>query len=173
MPTLELISPATVNAFKMVRLRALQDFPSAFGSTYEKESRFSEADWLKRAIAWTREGSIAYLTMDREEPCGIVAGFLDKEDSRRAHVASMWVAPAYRRGGLGNALINAIETWAEGLDVTELQLMVTNINRGAIQFYVHLGFAMTGVTEPYPNDPALFEYQMLKKLSRDRNVLAV
>jgi hypothetical protein len=33
-------------------------------------------------------------------------------------------------------------------------------------FYEQFGFSMTGNTEPYPNDPALFEYVMVKEIIR-------
>jgi ribosomal protein S18 acetylase RimI-like enzyme len=42
--------------------------------------------------------------------------------------------------------------------------MVTSANHAAIAFYQRLGFAMTGRTETYPNDPALFEHEMAKML---------
>jgi hypothetical protein len=48
MPTIEPLSPRLVEEFKTVRLRALKDTPTAFGSTYAKESAFSDGDWLKR-----------------------------------------------------------------------------------------------------------------------------
>jgi ribosomal protein S18 acetylase RimI-like enzyme len=38
--------------------------------------------------------------------------------------------------------------------------MVTCNNKAAIMFYQRLGFSLTGRTEPYPNDPALIEYEM-------------
>jgi len=39
-------------------------------------------------------------------------------------------------------------------------LSVVSTNEAAISFYLRLGFTMTGKTEPYPNDPALIEYEM-------------
>jgi ribosomal protein S18 acetylase RimI-like enzyme len=48
--------------------------------------------------------------------------------------------------------------------VYELILTVTSVNHGAIRFYERLGFRKTGKTEPYPNDPAIFEYEMLLAL---------
>jgi ribosomal protein S18 acetylase RimI-like enzyme len=47
----------------------------------------------------------------------------------------------------------------------ELWLMVTSVNPGATRFYQRLGFCKTGKTEPYPNDPAIFEYEMMLKLN--------
>ena len=42
--------------------------------------------------------------------------------------------------------------------------MVTSANLAAISFYQRLGFIRTGRTEPYPNDPAIFEYEMSKPI---------
>lgn len=44
MITIEPITPQTALTFKAARLRALQDTPSAFGSTYAKESQLTDAD---------------------------------------------------------------------------------------------------------------------------------
>jgi len=41
-----------------------------------------------------------------------------------------------------------------------LLLMVTSNNEPAMRFYEKLGFTRTGRTEPYSNDPAVFEYEM-------------
>ena len=38
--------------------------------------------------------------------------------------------------------------------------MVTDHNRGAIDFYKRVGFATTGYTEPHVNDPAVTELEM-------------
>jgi ribosomal protein S18 acetylase RimI-like enzyme len=43
-------------------------------------------------------------------------------------------------------------------------LTVTSNNGTAMRFYEGLGFARTGRTEPYPNDPALFEHEMERSI---------
>ncbi len=83
--------------FRDVRLRALLDAPSAFSATYAEESRLTDADWLNRAAERSGRRSTSYLAMDGKNPCGIVAGFIDKDDRVRAHLVSMWVAPTHRR----------------------------------------------------------------------------
>jgi GNAT superfamily N-acetyltransferase len=160
MPLLEQISTNDVLVFKTVRLRALQDSPAAFGSTYARESQFPDAEWLKRAANMNGEKAIGYLAMDDDGACGVIGVFRDEHDSLSANVVSMWVAPAYRRTGLGASLIAALQTWARNHGVLVLRLMVTSNNRAAIEFYEHMGFSMTGNTEPYPNDPAVIEYEM-------------
>ena len=102
MPTLEPLSPQLVKEFKTVRLRALEDTPTAFGSTYAKESQLSDDDWRKRVAIWNGDTAACYIAIDEGAPCGIIAGYFDKDNPRRANVVSMWVAPAHRRTGLGN-----------------------------------------------------------------------
>ena len=46
MITLAPLTTQNVQLFKMVRLQALQDTPSAFNSTYARETLFADADWI-------------------------------------------------------------------------------------------------------------------------------
>jgi ribosomal protein S18 acetylase RimI-like enzyme len=164
MITLEQLSSHLVNHLKTVRLRALHDAPTAFGSTFLKESQLSDEDWLKRVSTWNSDRSVCYIAMDNDAPCGIIAGKFDDNDPQRAEVVSMWVSPAHRRTGLAATLMNAVQWWAQNQGLGELRLMVTNKNAAAIRFYEKCDFAPTGVTGPYPNDPALFEVEMAKPL---------
>ena len=166
MPTLEPLSPRLVQEYKTVRLRALKDSPTAFGSTYAKESAFSDSDWLRRVDSWNSQGGVCYLGMDAGAPCGIIAGYSDKNDPPRLWVASMWVAPTHRRSGLGTMLMDAVKMWAHTLTVAELYLMVTSNNLAAIRFYERCRFTFTGTTGPYEHDPALFEYEMVTHLPK-------
>ena len=164
MITLELITSENALVFKDVRLRALQDTPSAFGSTYAKESALKDADWIKRAAQWSNERAAAYLAMDKDTACGIAGVYLDQNDATLAHLGSMWTAPSHRRRGVGRLLVNEIIRWVQLRKVHALRLMVVCNNQSAILFYERLGFTMTGRTEPYPNDPALMEYEMSRPI---------
>jgi ribosomal protein S18 acetylase RimI-like enzyme len=158
------ITPLIAVAFKATRLRALQDAPYAFGSTYARESEFSDAEWLARTERWNGERGVGFLAMDYEVACGIAGSFLDDADARRAELVSMWMAPTHRRQGTGRLLVNAVLTWAHSRKARFLHLMVTSTNQPAIQFYEELGFTKTGRTEPYPNDPAVTEYEMSRPI---------
>jgi ribosomal protein S18 acetylase RimI-like enzyme len=158
--TLEMVRPAEAMVFKDVRLRALRDAPGAFGSTYAKEAKLTDEDWAARVAQWTGETSTAYLAMDAGLACGIAAGYVDRDDATCAELVSMWVAPTHRRAGVGRELVQAVREWARARGVRRLLLCVTCTNTGAIAFYERLGFTMTGRTKPYPNDPAVIEYEM-------------
>ena len=164
MIVLHQITPPLASAYKAVRLRALQDTPSAFGSTYARESQFSEADWQQRAANLCTPRSIGYLAHDAHNYCGIAVGFLNEQNPQHADLRSMWVAPTHRRTGAGRLLVDAIESWARKQGAHTFQLMVTGGNLTAIAFYHRLGFSKTGRTEPYPNDPAVTEHEMSKPL---------
>lgn len=160
MLSIETITPGTLSLFKTVRLQALQDTPLAFGSTYAREAAFSDEDWRARLERWNGDTGIGFLAIDRGVPCGIAGSLIDPADSTRADLISMWLAPAHRRRGLGKMLVQAVVDWARLRKIFVLRLMVTHTNQSAIEFYLTLGFAMTGRTEPYPNDLALTELEL-------------
>jgi ribosomal protein S18 acetylase RimI-like enzyme len=164
MATLHQITLPLASSYKAIRLRALQDTPAAFGSTYARESQFTDADWQQRTANLCTLRSIGYLARELDEYCGIAVSFLNEQNPQHAELMSMWVAPERRRTNTGRLLVDAIESWAHRSGAHTLQLMVTNINVAAISFYQRLGFTQTGRTEPYPNDPALTEYEMSKSL---------
>jgi len=165
MITLEPITPHNVSIFRAVRLRALQDTPHAFSSTYAQECQFTEADWIDRARRWNGERGVGFLALDDGTACGIVGSFLDSADPTRALLVSMWTAPTHRERGIGRLLVNEVAGWARERGARVLQLVVTSNNGPAIRFYERLGFGRTGRTEPYPNDPSVIEYEMCRPIS--------
>jgi ribosomal protein S18 acetylase RimI-like enzyme len=164
MITLEPITAQNVAIFRDVRLRALQDAPLAFGSTYARESQFSDEEWLQRVTRWNGESGIGYLAMEGGHACGIAGVLLEEEDGAWAQLVSMWVAPTHRKCGAGRLLVNELADWSRQRGVHVMRLTATSSNEPAMLFYQRLGFSRTGRTEPYPNDPALIEYEMSKPL---------
>jgi ribosomal protein S18 acetylase RimI-like enzyme len=164
MVVIEPITLRHLTEFKATRLRALQDTPSAFSSTYEKESQLTDDDWKNRIIRWSGEAGIGFLAMDEGTACGLAGSFLAPDDPSRAQLISMWTAPLHRRSGVGRMLVNQVAEWARGRGATVLRLLVTSNNDSARLFYHRLGFVRTGGTIPYPNDPRLVEYEMERPL---------
>jgi GNAT superfamily N-acetyltransferase len=145
-----------------VRLTALRDTPSAFGSTYAKEVQLAEQDWRDRA----GRGSnfLAYLPeVSTTEPVGLAAGYLETPDT--AELVSMWVNPQARGRGVGEALIARVAQWATEQPGTKtLHLWVTDSNKSACRLYERCGFALTGERQPLPSDPSLGEVAMARPL---------
>jgi len=170
MVTLERITVENAAVYRAIRLQALLDSPLAFCSTHAGESRLSDADWKQRVAEMDGESAVGFLALDAGEPCGLVRGYLDETDPRIAFLVSMWVAPSHRRSGVGAALVEAIQHWAAGRRAHQLRLTVISGNAPAIAFYQRLGFTMTGKTDPYPNDPALTQYEMARLLEPLRSI---
>ena len=164
MISIEVIAPRNVALYKNIRLRALQDAPTAFSSTYAQEAKLTDDDWLKRSIQFSGTKATGYFALDGRVAVGIAAGFLDRNDSLRAELVSMWVAPTHRRRGIGRLLVYAVTDWARGQNIPSLLLLVTSNNHAAIEFYQRLGFALTKKTEPYRNDPALSNFAMIRAI---------
>lgn len=164
MIAIEPVTRDTALVFKTMRLRALQDTPSAFGSTYANEAPLSDGEWIERLSQWTDQWShtksTIFLARDGGVPCGMVGSFLHLDDRSIAQLVSMWTAPTHRRRGVGRMLVNQMLAWAGSRQARMLCLNVTSNNQPAIAFYERLGFIRTGRAEPYPNDPALLEYEM-------------
>jgi len=155
------ILPQNLDLFKTVRLHALQDSPSAFGSTYQREVNFSDEEWRARIDRWNGETGVGFLAMDHDVLAESGGALVDPADRNRAELVSIWTAPMHRRKGVASLLVNAVIGWMRSHDVSALVLMVTSTNQPAIRFYARLGFRMTGRTESYPNDPAITELEMV------------
>lgn len=159
MTTLVRISEENVEAFKDVRLRALQEAPFAFGSTYARELGFTGEEWARRVARWDGVCGVGFLAMDGDSVCGLAGGLLDEA---RVELVSMWTDPVWRGCGVGRMLVEEVVRWAAGRGAKGVRLMVTSNNGGAVRFYERLGFARTGKTLPYPNDAALEEWEMYR-----------
>lgn len=161
MVQLHRVTERNIQLFKETRLRALQDSPSAFGSTYAREVAMSDETWRQR---WAGGYVTAYLAHSADTACGIVGVYIDRDDNERAGLISMWVAPAARRKNVGRMLVETTCDWAREKNARAIYLMVTSNNEAASAFYKRLGFKETGHSEPYPNDPTLIEYEMVLAL---------
>jgi GNAT superfamily N-acetyltransferase len=125
-----------------IRLRALQDSPDAFGSTYARELDFTEADWRRRL---EDPEAVSVLAFDGSRPVGMGGGFPDRPGW--LHVVAMWVEPAQRGQGIGQSILQAIHCWVAARDL-RLHLDVSTTNPGARRAYERYGFTVTGETRP-------------------------
>jgi hypothetical protein len=84
--------------YRDLRLRALQDAPDAFGSTYAHECQRADSDWrtrLERGAASLRD--LPLVAEVDGAPSGLAWARLEDEVPAVAHLYQMWVAPE-RRG---------------------------------------------------------------------------
>jgi ribosomal protein S18 acetylase RimI-like enzyme len=154
------VGPDDWRRVRQVRLAALREAPYAFGSTYERERTFGEAKWRAR-IAFGAK----YLAWVGGRVAGHAGGVPSDGDPRAVDLVSMWVRPAGRGLGVGEALVATVAAWARAQAAARLDLWVTDTNGPARRLYERCGFTPTGERRPLPSDPSLFEIQMTRPLA--------
>jgi len=81
-----------------------------------------------------------------------MVGFLAadvRKGERLAWIATVGVLPAFRRRGIGEALLKACE---QTLELPRVRLNVRTSNAGAIRLYKRLGYAQVGTWPRYYQD---------------------
>ncbi len=137
-----------------LRLRAMQDAPDAFGSTYERELARSTSDWQK----WLSPG-VTFILEAGGGPKGLVAGVRDAADPSVVHLMAMWLDPAHRGSGGADALAASLASWAASQGARTIRLEVMQSNRRATRFYERIGFYVDG-REAVPERDGLSKLRM-------------
>ncbi|HEY8559992.1 MAG TPA: GNAT family N-acetyltransferase [Pyrinomonadaceae bacterium] len=104
------LNPDDWRRFSAIRLKALQSDPLVFGSNYEAESKFAEADWRRRLAA---EDSAIFMLFAGEKPIGItgVSVWRDDPANKTAIFWGSWLAPEFRRRGLSKLMYETRLEW--------------------------------------------------------------
>lgn len=137
------------SVLRAIRLRALKSDPDAFGSTFEDERARPEGFWRDRIVnsAW-------FLAWVGRQPAGVVAAVVPPfPTSVELQLDAMWVDPAWRGHGLGEALVDAVLAWAGDQGAECVSLTVVDGNDHARWLYERTGFCSTGEREPRPRSP--------------------
>ncbi len=146
---------------KDTRLAALQDSPSAFGSTYDAEVERADDEWAERArLGHAGADRVTFLAVDEERIVGLVGGYRPDAAGSGVELVSMWTSPEARRAGVGRALVLAVVEWARSLSAIAVDLWVTDGNQPALRLYEAVGFRQTSDYQPHPSDPCTDEIRM-------------
>jgi RimJ/RimL family protein N-acetyltransferase len=79
------------------------------------------------------------------EMIGMIDFRLHWPDEGTVYVGLMMVAQPYQRRGIGSQAWRLLEPWLAGpAQITKARLGVEQFNPGALQFFQHLGFTLTG-----------------------------
>jgi len=132
------------SVLREIRLRALLDSPSAYGSSYEREHQFVDDDWRNRLA---RNDAVTLVSeQDDGMAIGLVTGAIDDDFADIGWLYSMWVNPAMRGNGVAGQLIDEIIAWSKLQNCTSIRLQVTDGNTSAERAYLKRGFRRTGTT---------------------------
>jgi len=134
----------------------LKEAPYAFGSTYEAEVDRSEKRWRSALQHRAR-----FVAESGGEVIGTV-GAGSSDVTGTAALTALWVAPAARGRGVGEALVNVVLEWAKEAGYEQVMLWVVEGNSAAESLYGRTGFRRTGSVQMVrPGDPRI-EYEMVR-----------
>ena len=129
-------------AFRALRLRALQDHPEAFASSFEEEQSQPLEAATERLRRTSEDNFIAGAFVDAQ--LAGMAGFrrfTGPKVRHKAHVWGMYVAPEARGRQLGRALLDEVMRRARTLPgLEDVALAVTVDNDAARRLYLAAGF---------------------------------
>lgn len=137
------VKPSLWERSRRARLAALRESPEMFGSTYEREVQFDEAEWRLRA-----ERRATFLAVRNGEDVGLAGVY---EFAARWCVMGMWVRPDARGTGVVDALLGACAEVVREHGGTDVSLLVMQDNPRGIRAYERNGFALTGEHELAPD----------------------
>jgi ribosomal protein S18 acetylase RimI-like enzyme len=159
--TVRRFESADFDLLRAMRLRALATAPSAFGSTYERESAFTDDEWQHRL----RPDGYAHFGCfdERGQAVGLVVGGPDEDGEGTCHLYAMWVEPEARGTDVADALVAAVVAWATERGCPQLQLLVTEGNDRAERMYRRNGFELTGRSQMRDRD-SVRELEMMRDL---------
>ena len=143
--TLRQLGEADAALYRPLRLRAVREEPSAFGSAYEDE--------VDRPLSLTAERlanphGVTLGAFDGEALVGMVTCIHEQGRKMRhkANIYAMYVAPEARGRGVGRALLTEAIARARAWPGVDLVLLaVSKGNEPAAALYRSLGFVTYGV----------------------------
>jgi ribosomal protein S18 acetylase RimI-like enzyme len=135
------LTPDDAEAYRAIRLEALQRNPEAFGSTLEAEA-VEPTTWFAERL-WS---SAVFGAVRQPDLLGI-AGFYAQTSAKKRHKGVLWgmyVRPSARGTGVARALVGKVIEHARD-HVELLQLAVVSTNEQARRLYANSGFSEYGL----------------------------
>ena len=143
---IRVLIPDDAEPFQRLRLQALQESPTAFGSSYSEEK---DRPLQKVAQRLASEESHVFGAFVGDGQLVGVTG-LYREQRKKSHhkalIFGMYVAPEFREQGIGRALLEAALSRAEDLvGLRRVNLTVMASNEAARSLYESCGFEAFGM----------------------------
>jgi GNAT superfamily N-acetyltransferase len=120
---------------RSLRLHALADAPTAYGSTLAQEQSYSEEIWRERSLGTASGCERATFIAERDGIwIGMVTGLANQQELTKQStlLVAMFVATSVRRKGIGVALVDALTSWARDCGANQIVLWVASDNNPAV-----------------------------------------
>lgn len=158
---------ADAGAYQVLRLQALRDSPTAFGSSYEEECD-TPIDMVAAFLAGGTDRTM-FGAFVEEQLVGMIGVGREggRKEGHKGFIRSMYVVPARRGEGIGRRLLSeALKVAASMPGLQHVTLAVTAGNVEATALYGSMGFKPFGVAPAaLLVDGVLYdEIQMLRRV---------
>jgi GNAT superfamily N-acetyltransferase len=137
------------STLKDMRLKALDEAPSAFVTTLETELDRPPVYWEEQFDRATWVIAQDGIAPDDPLNVGIAALVRPDPESPVRFIESVWVEPVYRKRGVLRQMLDHLEGRAKADGATELRLWVLDTNKSAEEAYLELGFSLQVDQEQY------------------------
>jgi GNAT superfamily N-acetyltransferase len=134
--------------YRDIRLRALQDAPDAFGSTFEAARMLTDTQWHERMTAISAEFDLPLAAIADGQYAGMAWARIEQKEPTVTHLFQMWVAPEFRGHGIGSGILQKSIDWARTRGTNVITLGVTIGNSPARRLYEGHNFLPSGELEP-------------------------
>jgi len=142
---IRVLNAQDTQVYRTIRLNALKNSPTSFGSSYEEESAFAVKRFTNRIA---KPNSQTFGAFEESQLVGICNLSFQprKKMGHRAEIFSMYVEPNFRGKGIGKALMTrAVKRALEKETIRQIYLTVVRSNQAAKTLYASFGFQTYGV----------------------------
>ncbi len=147
-------------AHRALRLKALANDRIAFGSSSERESQYSDAEWRERTEngASSTSSSLSVAEVPNHGLVGMAVGAVVEA---RLWIFGMWVEPDWRGRGTGGALLDTAIAWLhQQRPAQPIFLDVNPRQTSAVRLYESRGFRATGKSKKLDHSPGEIALEM-------------
>jgi ribosomal protein S18 acetylase RimI-like enzyme len=160
MITVTHLDEAQWGEYRDLRLEALKNDPLAYGSSYEEELPYQEADWRRRTP------NVLFAVEDGKPVGMIVCGRNNR--IKTAHICGIYgvyITKDCRGRGIGNHLMDAALAEIRKMSgVVKIELAVNPTQKAAERLYRKYGFKVTGrVKKALRVDGKFYDELMMEK----------
>ena len=146
-----LVEPHEAAALRLLRIRSVTEYPSAFGASVEEERALSP-ERVRQQLEEGPPHAYWFGAFEGGELAGILnlVRYQRPKVRHKAMLGGMYVAPERQDRGLGQALLRHAIAFAAGMEGVEMiTLAVTVGNPAARKLYTGSGFVPFGVDPRY------------------------
>lgn len=127
-------------AYRDIRLLALEESPAAFSTTRQEECLRPDAHWQE-----SMDSADRLLALRHGQPQGVVSLHRGQLEDRMGDIRDLWVAPKARNTGVAWRLVEAATRRAVELHLDKVSYWVSTENGRALAFATNFGFRPTSM----------------------------